>query len=101
MLVLLISKAVGVVFNEGLYEEHARLRGIPLLESKPKNSSLDYMNDLLRLFQPFGVITKLVMLRAKNQALLQMQDVPSTINAMQFNTNVPGEECLCSMFFGF
>jgi len=24
-------------------------------------------NDLLQLFQPFGVITKLVMLRAKNQ----------------------------------
>ncbi|XP_031093188.1 chloride channel protein CLC-d-like isoform X2 [Ipomoea triloba] len=36
MLVLLISKAVGDVFNEGLYEEHARLRGIPLLESRPK-----------------------------------------------------------------
>ncbi|XP_039016067.1 polypyrimidine tract-binding protein homolog 3-like [Hibiscus syriacus] len=45
-------------------------------------------NDLLQLFQPFGVITKLVMLRAKNQALLQMQDVPSAINAMQFYTNV-------------
>ncbi|OMP11963.1 hypothetical protein COLO4_03566 [Corchorus olitorius] len=45
-------------------------------------------NDLLTLFQPFGVITKLVMLRAKNQALLQMQDVPSAINALQFYTNV-------------
>ncbi|WKA10924.1 hypothetical protein VitviT2T_028469 [Vitis vinifera] len=45
-------------------------------------------NDLLQLFQPFGVITKLVMLRAKNQALLQMQDVPSAANAMQFYTNV-------------
>ncbi|KAH9757649.1 polypyrimidine tract-binding protein [Citrus sinensis] len=45
-------------------------------------------NDLLQLFQPFGVITKLVMLRAKNQALLQMQDVPSAINALQFYTNV-------------
>ncbi|KAB5568472.1 hypothetical protein DKX38_002265 [Salix brachista] len=43
-------------------------------------------NDLLQLFQPFGVITKLVMLRAKNQALLQMQDVPSAINALQFYT---------------
>ncbi|KAF9687065.1 hypothetical protein SADUNF_Sadunf02G0055000 [Salix dunnii] len=43
-------------------------------------------NDLLRLFQPFGIITKLVMLRAKNQALLQMQDVPSAINALQFYT---------------
>ncbi|CAN1807682.1 Chloride channel protein CLC-d [Linum perenne] len=36
MLVLLISKAVGDAFNEGLYEEQARLRGIPLLEAKPK-----------------------------------------------------------------
>ncbi|KAI8009746.1 Chloride channel protein CLC-d [Camellia lanceoleosa] len=36
MLVLLISKAVGDAFNEGLYEEQARLRGIPLLESRPK-----------------------------------------------------------------
>ncbi|GKV36142.1 hypothetical protein SLEP1_g44304 [Rubroshorea leprosula] len=45
-------------------------------------------NDLLQLFQPFGVITKLVMLRAKNQALLQMQDVPSAINALQFYANV-------------
>lgn len=45
-------------------------------------------NDLLLLFQPFGVITKLVMLRAKNQALLQMQDVPSAVNAMQFFATV-------------
>ncbi|KAJ6939003.1 hypothetical protein NC651_005438 [Populus alba x Populus x berolinensis] len=45
-------------------------------------------NDLLQLFQPFGVITKLVMLRAKNQALLQMQDVPSAINALQLYTNI-------------
>ncbi|XP_028773976.1 chloride channel protein CLC-d [Neltuma alba] len=36
MLVLLISKAVGDAFNEGLYEEQARLRGIPLLEPRPK-----------------------------------------------------------------
>nr|GMD66106.1 chloride channel protein CLC-D [Ipomoea batatas] len=36
MLVLLISKAVGDAFNEGLYEEQARLRSIPLLESRPK-----------------------------------------------------------------
>ncbi|ESW15554.1 hypothetical protein PHAVU_007G081900 [Phaseolus vulgaris] len=45
-------------------------------------------NDLLQLFQPFGVITKLVMLRAKNQALLQMQDVPSAVNALQFYANI-------------
>ncbi|MED6122618.1 hypothetical protein PIB30_041391 [Stylosanthes scabra] len=45
-------------------------------------------NDLLQLFQPFGVITKLVMLRAKNQALLQMQDVTSAVNALQFYANV-------------
>ncbi|KAL0393086.1 UNVERIFIED_CONTAM: Chloride channel protein CLC-d [Sesamum radiatum] len=29
-------QAVGDAFNEGLYEEQARLRGIPLLESRPK-----------------------------------------------------------------
>ncbi|PKI58036.1 hypothetical protein CRG98_021529, partial [Punica granatum] len=45
-------------------------------------------NDLLQLFQPFGVITKLVMLRAKNQALIQMQDVAAAISALQFYTNV-------------
>ncbi|KHN00751.1 Polypyrimidine tract-binding protein like 3 [Glycine soja] len=45
-------------------------------------------NDLLQLFQPFGVITKLVMLRAKNQALLRMQDIPSAVNALQFYANV-------------
>ncbi|PON96230.1 HnRNP-L/PTB, partial [Trema orientale] len=45
-------------------------------------------NDLLQLFQPFGVITKLVMLRAKNQALIQMQDIASAVNALQFYANV-------------
>ncbi|XP_059630478.1 polypyrimidine tract-binding protein homolog 3 isoform X2 [Cornus florida] len=45
-------------------------------------------HEISELFQPFGVITKLVMLRAKNQALLQMQDIPSAINALQFYTNV-------------
>lgn len=29
-------QAVGDFFNEGLYEEQARLRGIPLLDSRPK-----------------------------------------------------------------
>lgn len=32
-----LSQAVGDAFNEGLYEEQARLKGIPLLESRPKN----------------------------------------------------------------
>ncbi|GMH21563.1 hypothetical protein Nepgr_023405 [Nepenthes gracilis] len=45
-------------------------------------------DDLLQLFQPLGVITKLVMLRAKNQALVQMQDIPSAVNVLQFYTNV-------------
>ncbi|RXH78846.1 hypothetical protein DVH24_002364 [Malus domestica] len=45
-------------------------------------------NDLLRLFQPFGVITKLVMLRAKNQALIQMQDTTAAVSALQFYANV-------------
>ena len=43
MLVLLISKAVGDVFNGGLYEEQARLKGIPLLESRPKQ----YMRNMM------------------------------------------------------
>lgn len=29
-------QAVGDAFNDGIYDEQARLRGIPLLESKPK-----------------------------------------------------------------
>lgn len=29
-------QAVGDAFNEGIYEEQARLKGIPLLESRPK-----------------------------------------------------------------
>nr|DAD22503.1 TPA_asm: hypothetical protein HUJ06_023966 [Nelumbo nucifera] len=45
-------------------------------------------NDLLQLVQPFGVVTKLVMLRAKNQALLQMHDVASAVNALQYYTNI-------------
>ncbi|KAL9243707.1 hypothetical protein vseg_017563 [Gypsophila vaccaria] len=45
-------------------------------------------NDLMQLFQPFGVITKLVMLRAKNQALVQMQDVPAAMSVLQYFTNV-------------
>eukprot|EP00262_Sarcandra_glabra_P001236 TRINITY_DN11268_c0_g1_i3.p1 TRINITY_DN11268_c0_g1~~TRINITY_DN11268_c0_g1_i3.p1 ORF type:complete len:131 (-),score=18.17 TRINITY_DN11268_c0_g1_i3:47-439(-) len=45
-------------------------------------------NDLLQLVQPFGVVTKLVMLRAKNQALLQMFDVSSAVSALQYYTNV-------------
>ncbi|XP_042390781.1 polypyrimidine tract-binding protein homolog 3-like isoform X1 [Zingiber officinale] len=45
-------------------------------------------NDLLQLVQPFGVVTKLVMLRAKNQALLQMHDVASAMNVIQYYTNV-------------
>ncbi|KNA18627.1 hypothetical protein SOVF_069010 isoform B [Spinacia oleracea] len=44
-------------------------------------------NDLLQLFQPFGVITKLVMLRAKNQALVQMQDVASAVSVLQCYTS--------------
>ncbi|XP_022762053.1 chloride channel protein CLC-d-like isoform X1 [Durio zibethinus] len=36
VLTLFPSQAVGDAFNEGLYEEQARLRGIPLLESRPK-----------------------------------------------------------------
>ncbi|KAE7998230.1 hypothetical protein FH972_002795 [Carpinus fangiana] len=45
-------------------------------------------NDLLQLVQPFGVVAKLVMLRAKNQALIQMQDVASAVNVVQYYTNL-------------
>ncbi|KAJ8446064.1 hypothetical protein Cgig2_017566 [Carnegiea gigantea] len=45
-------------------------------------------HEISELFQPFGVITKLVMLRAKNQALVQMQDVASAISVLQFYANV-------------
>ncbi|XP_019085921.1 PREDICTED: uncharacterized protein LOC109125137 [Camelina sativa] len=42
----------------------------------------------ISFFNHLGLITKLVMLRAKNQTLLQMQDVPSAASALQFFTNV-------------
>eukprot|EP00249_Psilotum_nudum_P008476 c21298_g1_i1 orf=336-1742(+) len=45
-------------------------------------------HELLQLLQPFGVVSKMVMLRAKNQALLQMQDVASAINAIQYYSTV-------------
>lgn len=45
-------------------------------------------NDLLNLVQHFGLVTKLVMLRAKNQALLQMHDVSAAINALQYYSTV-------------
>ncbi|KAM0940474.1 putative RNA recognition motif domain, nucleotide-binding alpha-beta plait domain superfamily [Dioscorea sansibarensis] len=45
-------------------------------------------NDLLQLLQPLGVVTKIVMLRAKNQALLQMYDVSSAVNALQYYGNM-------------
>ncbi|KAJ3681504.1 hypothetical protein LUZ60_015993 [Juncus effusus] len=45
-------------------------------------------NDLLQLVHPFGGATKLVMLRAKNQALLQMQDVESAVTCLQYYSTV-------------
>jgi polypyrimidine tract-binding protein 2 len=45
-------------------------------------------HDLLQLAQSFGVVQKVVMLRAKNQALLQMTDIPSAVNVMQYYTTV-------------
>lgn len=47
---------------------------ISLLEYWPCHFQLCLQNDLLQLFQPFGVITKLVMLRAKNQVLPCMSE---------------------------
>ncbi|CAO2827945.1 unnamed protein product [Amaranthus hypochondriacus] len=43
-------------------------------------------NDLLQLVQPFGSVTKLVMLRTKNQALLQLQDVAAAIDLVDYYT---------------
>ncbi|XP_020522028.1 polypyrimidine tract-binding protein homolog 3 isoform X2 [Amborella trichopoda] len=45
-------------------------------------------HDLHQLVQPFGAVMKVVMLRAKNQALLQMHDVASAVNALQYYTTV-------------
>ncbi|XP_051207673.1 polypyrimidine tract-binding protein homolog 3 isoform X2 [Lolium perenne] len=44
--------------------------------------------DLLQLMQPFGTVSKVVMLRAKNQALLQMQDIHSSVSALQYYSTV-------------
>ncbi|KAJ7556550.1 hypothetical protein O6H91_05G088300 [Diphasiastrum complanatum] len=45
-------------------------------------------NDLLQLVQAFGIVEKMVVIRAKNQALLQMQDVASAINVMHYYSQV-------------
>uniref|UniRef100_A0A7N0TV63 RRM domain-containing protein n=1 Tax=Kalanchoe fedtschenkoi TaxID=63787 RepID=A0A7N0TV63_KALFE len=45
-------------------------------------------NDLLQLVHPFGGVSKLVMLRAKNQALIQMQDMASAVSMLQYYSNV-------------
>ncbi|KAL5728841.1 hypothetical protein ACHQM5_001876 [Ranunculus cassubicifolius] len=45
-------------------------------------------NDLLQLVQSFGAVTKLIMLRAKNQAFLQMNDIASAVSALQYYTSV-------------
>lgn len=45
-------------------------------------------SDLFQLLQPFGGANKIVMLRAKNQALLQMHDVASAAAAMQYYASV-------------
>eukprot|EP00252_Welwitschia_mirabilis_P014051 TRINITY_DN3107_c0_g1_i5.p1 TRINITY_DN3107_c0_g1~~TRINITY_DN3107_c0_g1_i5.p1 ORF type:complete len:462 (-),score=78.92 TRINITY_DN3107_c0_g1_i5:174-1559(-) len=45
-------------------------------------------NDLLQLVQRFGTVTKLVMLRAKNQALMQMHDITSAMDVLDHYTTV-------------
>lgn len=40
--------------------------------------------DLSQLVRPFGKVMKLVMLRAKNQALVQMQDLPSARSVVEY-----------------
>uniref|UniRef100_A0A452Z729 RRM domain-containing protein n=1 Tax=Aegilops tauschii subsp. strangulata TaxID=200361 RepID=A0A452Z729_AEGTS len=58
--------------------------------------------DLLQLLQPFGSVSKLVMLRGKNQALLQMQDIHSSVSALQYYSGVQpsvrGKACLHAIF---
>jgi len=44
--------------------------------------------DLFQMFQSFRIIMKLVILHDKNHAFLQIQDVISTINALQYYTSV-------------
>lgn len=44
--------------------------------------------DVQQIAQNFGPVTKVVLMRAKNQALLEMQDVPSAINMIQFYQGV-------------
>lgn len=44
--------------------------------------------DLLQMLQPFGPVSKIVLLRAKNQALLQMQDIHSSVSALQYYSSV-------------
>jgi hypothetical protein len=44
--------------------------------------------DLFQMFQSFRIIVKLVILHDKNHAFLQIQDVISTINVLQYYTSV-------------
>ncbi|CAK9203106.1 hypothetical protein BDL97_14G008000 [Sphagnum fallax] len=61
MLVLLISKAVGDAFNAGFYEEQVQLRGLPVLDSRPKrfmrNMSAKYTIGTKKVIQ-FSRISK-------------------------------------------
>lgn len=45
-------------------------------------------HDLLSLAQNFGVVAKVVNIRSKNQALLQMQDLTSAANMIQYYSEV-------------
>ncbi|KAM0843776.1 hypothetical protein ACQ4PT_057480 [Festuca glaucescens] len=45
-------------------------------------------SDLLQVVQPFGTVAKLVMLRAKNQALVQMEDLAASVSAIQYYTTI-------------
>ncbi|KAJ4747723.1 Polypyrimidine tract-binding protein-like protein [Rhynchospora pubera] len=44
--------------------------------------------DLLQLVRPFGTVTKLVMIRSKNQALLQLDELESAVSALEYYTTV-------------
>ncbi|XP_052151206.1 polypyrimidine tract-binding protein homolog 3-like isoform X2 [Oryza glaberrima] len=45
-------------------------------------------SELLQVVQPFGTVAKLVMLRAKNQALVQMEDLASAVNVIQYYNTI-------------
>ena len=42
MVVIIIAKSVGDLFNEGIYDIHIELKSVPLLAWEPVNQSVRY-----------------------------------------------------------